>query len=75
MLRGYVQQIAPTPDRRQYRATVSLPDGLLTTHTAGKPLRFRPELTGTADIITDNRRLLEQAFTGLRGLLRDKASF
>ncbi len=70
MLRGYVQQIAPTPDRRQYRAIVSLPDGLLTTHTIGKPLRFRPELTGTADIVTDNRRLLEQAFTGLRGLLR-----
>lgn len=70
LVRGRVQQILPTPSRRQYRAVITLPNGLSSGQATDKPLHFHPELTGTAEIITDDRRLIEQAFTGLMGLLR-----
>ena len=70
LVRGRVQQLAPTSSRRQYRALIALPNGLRSRQHADQPLRFRPELTGTAEIVTDNRRLIEQAFSGLRGLLQ-----
>jgi multidrug resistance efflux pump len=68
LLRGTVNQLAPTTNRRQYRAVITLPNGLGTI-AAQNPLTTRPELTGTAELLTDDLRLLERAFYGLRKLV------
>lgn len=68
-LHGVVQQLAPSNSRQQYRVFVSLPNGLKTTLT-GPPLPFRSELTGSVELVTDELRLLERAFYGLRKLIR-----
>ncbi|WP_198045002.1 HlyD family efflux transporter periplasmic adaptor subunit [Spirosoma montaniterrae] len=66
VLRGRVMKIAPTTTPRTYRLQVSLPNGLVSSYA--KTLRFKPEMTGSAEIITDDMRLLERAFHNLRGL-------
>lgn len=69
MLRGVVAQLAPSTNRRQYRVMVSLLNGL--QPGPGQPsFHFRPELTGSAELVTDDLRLLERAFYGLRKLIR-----
>ncbi len=68
LLRGTVSQLLPTTNRRQYRALIALPDGLRTVR-AQNPLITRTELTGTAELLTDDLRLLERALYGLRALV------
>jgi multidrug resistance efflux pump len=68
ILRGVVEQLGPTTNRRNYRVRVRLTNGLQTT-SGQPPLTFRPELTGTAELVTDDLRLLERAFYRLRKLI------
>lgn len=68
-LHGVVRQLAPSNSRQQYRVLVRLPNGLQTTANE-PPLSFRPELTGSVEVVTDELRLLERAFYGLRKLIR-----
>jgi multidrug efflux pump subunit AcrA (membrane-fusion protein) len=71
LLRGTINSLVPSTNWRQYRAIVSLPDGLRTTqHQDTLRLTARTELTGTAELITDDLRLLERAFYGLRALAK-----
>ncbi len=64
MLQGRIQQIAALPKEDIYVADVALSDGLRTTY--GQQLAFKAEMTGTAEIITDNLRLIERVFNQLR---------
>jgi len=65
-LAGTVTYIAPTPTPGHYRLSVALPGGLVSRY--GKELRFKPEMAGTAEIITQDQRLLERVFQGIRAL-------
>ncbi len=69
VLQGTVSQLAPSTNRQQYRIRVDLPHGLRTT-SGSVPLPFRPEMTGTAELVTDDLRMMERAFYGLRSLIR-----
>lgn len=62
MVRGRVQNISlvsvKVENKNHYVVEINLPDGLTTTY--GKQLPFVSEMEGQADIIADDRSLLER---------------
>ena len=50
-----------------YLVTVKFPNGLMTNY--GKPITFRHEAKGTAEIITEDRQLFERLFDNLKYVL------
>jgi multidrug resistance efflux pump len=50
-----------------YFITISLPQDLITTYK--KEITFTPEMTGTAEIITEDLRLIERVFNMFRKVL------
>ncbi|WP_185731294.1 HlyD family efflux transporter periplasmic adaptor subunit [Larkinella rosea] len=67
MLEGRVLSMAPSLNVRFYRVMVSLPKGL--TSTYNQTFTCKSEMTGTAEIVTADVRLIERAFYGFRKLL------
>jgi multidrug efflux pump subunit AcrA (membrane-fusion protein) len=67
MLEGEVLSLEPSLNLKSYRVMVALPKGLRSTFN--KDFTCRSELTGTAEIVTADMRLLERVFYGLRKLL------
>ena len=59
--------MAPSSELGKYRMLVSLPNGLQTSYQ--QTLICKSEMTGTAEIITEDLRLLERAFYGIRKLV------
>ena len=51
-----------------YSLEVELPDGLVTSYK--KKLEFTPEMQGTAEIITEDIRLLERFFKPIKSILK-----
>lgn len=66
-LSGNIQEIESTPMGNQYRVKIKLPLGLKTNYD--KILPFRTEMEGSLEIITEDLRLLERTFYGLRKIL------
>ena len=56
IVKGVVGKIASIPTGDSYEVEVNLPNPLVSTY--GKKLEFRQELSGTAEIITEDQRLL-----------------
>lgn len=64
-LKGRVAAIAGFPNRRDsFLVRIDLPGGLTTNY--GKPLFFRNNLLARAEILTDDRRLIERFFNPLK---------
>lgn len=69
---GVVKTISQVPQTQQaeqnrintYMITVDLPEKLKTNY--GQELKFKPDIGGTADIIVNERRLIERLFDNLR---------
>jgi len=59
-LRGFVYSKSLVPKDDKYAVIVVLPDGLKTTF--GKPIAFEQQLEGAAEIITDEKRLLQRIY-------------
>jgi len=57
---GIVQTKSLVPDENNYVLTVSFPDNLVTNQ--GVELQFSQKLTGTAEIVTNDSRLIERFF-------------
>jgi multidrug resistance efflux pump len=68
MVNGKVESISETTRDNLYLVNVSLPQGLRTSYN--KELDFKQEMTGTAEIITKDLRLLERIFNQIRSLLQ-----
>jgi multidrug resistance efflux pump len=69
IVEGRVQNISLTPDEKgNYYVDVILPKGLKTSHN--KHLVFDKELSGNAEIVTKDLRLIERFFYQIRKLLR-----
>ncbi len=64
---GYIQAIEATPMGNQYRLKIFLPKELQTNYQ--KTLPFRSEMAGSVEIITEDLRLLERCFYGLRKIV------
>lgn len=69
-LSGNIQEIESTPMGNQYRIKIKLPTGLKTNYD--KTLPFRTEMEGSLEIITEDLRLLERTFYGLRKILNQR---
>ncbi|CAM1342468.1 HlyD family secretion protein [Tenacibaculum amylolyticum] len=68
-LNGSVKSISLIPDQEgNYLIDVALPKKLKTTY--GKDIEFRQEMQGTADIITEDLRLIERFFYQLKNVIR-----
>ena len=68
-LNGKVKSISLTPDEEgNYLINVELPQNLKTTY--GKTIAFRQEMKGTADIVTEDLRLIERFFYQLRNIIK-----
>ncbi len=63
-LSGNIEDIEPTPMGNQYRVKIKLEKGPVTNHD--KTLLFQTEMQGSLEIITEDMRLLERTFYGLR---------
>lgn len=69
IVEGRVQNIAFAPDDKgNYYVDVTLPKGLKTSYH--KNLAFDKELKGSAEIVTQDLRLIERVFYQMRKLLR-----
>lgn len=67
VLEGKVEHISALPNKDGfYLIDVSLPQELVTSY--GKKINFKQEMTGTANIITEDLRLIERFFYQLRGV-------
>jgi len=67
MLEGKIQTMSTVTDKDgNYFIEITLPNGLTTTFD--KKIKFDKELTGQADIITDEMRLIERIFYQFRKL-------
>jgi multidrug efflux pump subunit AcrA (membrane-fusion protein) len=68
-LNGTVKFISLFPDQEgNYLIDVELPKKLITTYE--KEIDFKQEMTGTADIITEDLRLIERFFYQLKNVLK-----
>jgi hypothetical protein len=65
-LEGQVVAMAPSENIRNYRLTVALPKGLTSSYQ--QPFYCKSEMAGTAEVVTQDLRLLERLFYGVRKL-------
>ena len=68
MVKGTVQSISLAPNNNFYTAEIELPNGLTTFY--GIELDFKQQMTGNAEIITEDIRLLERIVRPLRYILK-----
>ena len=69
VLTGKVKDISLVPNiEGQYLINVELPKKLITTH--GKEIKFKQEMTGLAEIITEDLRLIERFFYQLKDVFK-----
>jgi hypothetical protein len=68
MVKGIVRSISLVPENNAYTVEVSLPHGLTTFY--GEKLEFSQEMQGTAEIITEDTRLLTRIIRPLRYLVQ-----
>ncbi len=68
MVTGIVERISLVPSDTYYVVEVSFPEGLTTNY--GNTLPFTQEMQGAAEIITEDRRLLERFFQPIQALIQ-----
>jgi len=73
IIRGEINNISLVPEMTSegvyYTAEIDMPDVLISNY--GKQLKFSQEMTGTAEIITDDVRLLERFLQPLKSILKN----
>ncbi|KPK84092.1 MAG: hypothetical protein AMS27_10890 [Bacteroides sp. SM23_62_1] len=70
MVKGIVRNISLIPDDREYIVEVDLPEGLTTYY--GIDIPFKQEMQGTAQILTDKRRLLERIVAPIKDIISEQ---
>ena len=68
ILEGTVQNISLVPQKDTYLVEISVNDSLSTTY--GKSIVLQQEMEGTANIITEDRRMIARLFDKLKDLLK-----
>lgn len=70
ILKGTIQSISLVPIQTEegaiYTAEVEIQDSLISNY--GKHLKFSQQMTGSAEIITDDIRLLERFFNPMKSI-------
>jgi HlyD family secretion protein len=69
VIKSTVKSISLVPKEENYLLEIELPDSLITTYD--KVIPFRQEMRGTANIITEDRRILERIFDRVNSILKN----
>lgn len=72
IVEGKVENISSVPDEKTWALVIKMPNGLKTTYN--KKLIFKNGMTGEAEIITEDIRLLERFFNPIRALIKGRTS-
>jgi HlyD family secretion protein len=70
MVPGVIRSISQVPEDEQYVLEVDLADSLVTYYDI--PIPFRQEMMGRAEIITDDRVLLQRIFAPIRSAITEQ---
>jgi len=70
MLKGTISTISSVPDQGNYYVEIELTKGLITNYN--KTLPFSQEMTGNAEIITEDMRLLERLTGPVYSLVKER---
>ncbi len=70
ILKGRVSNIALFPNTNEYRVEISMPNGMMSSQK--QLLNYTPEMGGDAEIITEDRRILERLFDSIIKALKRK---
>lgn len=70
MVEGKVNRISKVPTNDYYALEVDLPNGLVSTY--GKTFEFNNEIQGTAEIITEDLRLIQRIFNPVKSLFKER---
>lgn len=71
-LEGVVVKLTEIPNENSYQVEITLNNGM--TSSYNKLLTFTPEMTGTAEIVTDDLRVMQRIFNQFNKLFERKAS-
>ncbi len=71
-LKGKVKNISLMPSNENYSIEVELPQDMKTNYDI--PLNFRQEMKGSAEIITEDMRLIQRFFNPIKSLLKHRVS-
>ena len=69
IVNGKVHSISLVPAENNYRVEITLPDGLMTNY--GKTIPIMHEMKASAEIVTEDLRLIERFFMPLKRILRE----
>ena len=69
IVKGVVSNISLVPENNFYMVEVSFPNGLVTTYN--RHLGLQNEISGNAEIITEDLRLIQRIFNPLRSLWKE----
>jgi multidrug resistance efflux pump len=69
-IKGEIGKISEIPNKGFYEIEVIIDNKMITTHK--KELLFSPDMSGTADIVTEDLRLIERIFNNFRKLTSRK---
>jgi len=70
MVEGKVNRISQVPTNDYYALEVDMPNGLVSTY--GKTFEFNNEIQGTAEIITEDLRLIQRIFNPVKSLFKER---
>ena len=71
-LNGTIKHISLMPNNENYIVEVKLPQDMKTNYNI--PLKFSQEMKGTAEIITEDLRLIERFFNPVKSMLKHRVS-
>ena len=72
IIKGQVKSISPIPNNENYIVEVHIPQEMKTNYNI--PLKFTPEMKGSAQIITEDLRLIQRFFNPAKSLLKHRIS-
>ncbi len=71
MLQGAIRSISMVPSENFYSVEIYFQNGMLTNY--GKTLDFYQRMQGSAEIITDDIRLIERIFMPIKSLIKNRS--
>ena len=69
-VRGKIKSISLVYNKENYTVEVEIPQDIRTNYNI--PLKFSPEMTGTAEIITEDLKLIQRFFNPIRSVLKHR---
>lgn len=72
LVRGVVKSVSLVPEDNHYMVEVEFPEGLVTNYD--RNLQMQNQLTGEAEIITEDLRLIQRIFNPMKSLWKERVN-